>query len=419
MQTQLMLYTDLSTYLETLENRPQTTRFCFESFLAFAKTHQLTRLPSYVITIAGTNGKGSVAALLEAFFLSAGYSVGCFSSPHVLVPNERIRHNGANLSDAALLDALNTAAASFSGANDWGYFCQFFLAALCSFKTLLPDIVILEVGIGGRFDAVNVVDADFSVLTNVDLDHCDLLGQTREAIGADKAHIFRAGKWAVCGDPNCPSSVVRLARQRGARLLLRGEDFDFSRTQAGWSFHSSLQQYADLPLPHLMLDNAATALMVLSACQPFDVPYSAISSVLADFYLTGRCQWVRDGGTPLLLDVAHNPQSIAHLAQALVRENSAGPCHALVGIKNNKAIEASLSPMIGLVDVWHVFDIDDPRFCSKQVLAQKLQKLGAHCVNLHNNVRAAYLAAQGGSVIAAFGSFVVVGALLAGDENES
>ncbi|HSP00336.1 MAG TPA: bifunctional tetrahydrofolate synthase/dihydrofolate synthase, partial [Thioalkalivibrio sp.] len=271
--------------------------------------------PSHaVITVAGTNGKGSTVALLDAIYRAAGYRVCTYTSPHLLRYNERIRIHGALASDEALcraFDAVDTA----RGEESLSYFEFGTLAALWLFWEAAPDVAILEVGLGGRLDAVNIIDSDVAVITSIGIDHEAWLGSDREVIGAEKAGVFRAARPAVCGDPRPPASIQRRALDLGAKLYMAGRDFSWQAAALGqgWQWQGpGAVVLADLPLPALFgpiqLNNAASALTAVTLLQArLAVSREALARGLQQVRLPGRFQQLRD--KPLvILDVAHNPQ---------------------------------------------------------------------------------------------------------------
>lgn len=342
-----------------------------------AELQQTQRCP--LIIVGGTNGKGSTCAYLEAIYACAGYRVGCYTSPHLLEYNERVRVDRAPVDDQALCSAFARveAARKAAGGAALTYFEFGTLAAWEVFAACEVELLILEVGLGGRLDAVNVYDADCAVVTTVALDHTDWLGHTREAIGFEKAGIFRSRKPAICADPEPPRSLIDHAAAIGAELHLLDRDFGALAGQAQWSFWArSGTRHEGLPRPALrgagQVRNAAAALSVVELlADRLPAPLSAIHRGIVDIDLPGRFQISpRVSGSPtIILDVAHNPQAVATLADSLA---ALGPCArtiAVVGMLADKDIAGALSLLAGRIDVWLLAALDSPRGAPAERLA--------------------------------------------------
>ncbi len=370
-----------------------------------------------IYTVAGTNGKGSCVALLDAMLRAQGYRVGCFTSPHLLRYNERISLNGTPVSDAALcaaFAAIDAARAEIS----LSYFEFNTLAAFWIFQATALDAWVLEVGLGGRLDAVNTVAADVAVLATLDLDHQAWLGETREAIGREKAGILRAGRPVVCADRQPPASVRAEAARLGAPLAVLGENFTYQRQADGrWHWQMAQQVWHDLPPPALagdyQYDNAATALAALLALHrqlPVDV--AAIAQGLQTVSLPGRWQRLRDR---VWLDVAHNPQALQSLARLLHHLPVAGQTRLVVGMMQDKAWQVALLPLLAEVTHWHAVDLPTPRALAAADLAAWLQAQGA-VVQTHAAAElacaAAYAATTAADRVVVCGSFWTVAAAL-------
>lgn len=367
----------------------------------------LLRLPSHVITVAGTNGKGTTCALLEAMLSAAGHSVGVYSSPHLLDYRERVRINGESPAAADFCAAFSAVEAA-RGDTALTYFEFSTLAALWLFREAAPEVVLLEVGLGGRLDATNAVASDQTVITTIALDHTDWLGPDREAIGFEKAGIFRADKPAVCGDPAPPASLLAHAERLGTPLSCVGRDYHWTRQDGLWSFEGLGWRLEGLPLPSLPPMNAATALAVL-ALSPFRIGEEAVRTGLRQARLSGRMQQLEPR---LWVDVAHNPESAAYLASRLAALPVSGRRLAVVGMLRDKDIEASLAPLAPLVDAWYLASLGGPRGAGAGELA-RLQP-GGLCFD---SVGAALQAAQADcgeqDIVIAFGSFYTVAEVLA------
>lgn len=329
-----------------------------------------------VIMVAGTNGKGSTCAMLESMLLHGGYRVGLYIKPHFLDFNERARLNGEMASDAALIAAFNDVEAH-RGEIDLTYFEFTTLAIMRLLSTSEIDVAILEVGLGGRLDAVNVIDADVSIVTSIDIDHKDYLGETREEIGFEKAGIFRPGRPAICSDPQPPQSLIDHAEKIGADLWLIGRDFNYQGDKQQWAYGGRNQRRNSLAYPALrganQLLNASAALAALEALR-LQLPVGAqeVRTGLALVELPGRFQ-VLAGRPTTILDVAHNPHAAATLAQNLANMGYHRFTYAVFGIMQDKDIEAVVSHMAPYVDHWCVAALPSPRSADVEELAALLE----------------------------------------------
>ncbi|MCE1182116.1 MAG: bifunctional tetrahydrofolate synthase/dihydrofolate synthase [Rhodocyclales bacterium] len=386
-----------------------------------------------VITVGGTNGKGSTCAYLANIIDRGGYKVGCYTSPHILDYNERVRLNGVAVSDEALCAAFARVEAARQAAGNVAltYFEFGTLAAWEVFAAAGVEAIILEVGLGGRLDAVNVYEPDVAIVTTVDLDHTDWLGPDRESIGFEKAGIFRAGKPALCADPKPPQSLLDQAASLEADLRLIGRDFGFERPQPGssenrlqWRWWRRLGEQTlrrSLAYPGLrgptQLYNAAVALAALDAlADKLPVTMQAIRPGLIETEIAGRFQ-VIPGKPAIVLDVGHNPQAVRVLADNLSSMGFFDRTYAVVGMLADKDIAGTLLPLKGKVDVWQLASLGGPRGTTAEQLAGVIaaQSLGGEVV-CHASPQEALLAAKGQAAesdrILAFGSFhTVAGAL--------
>ncbi|ATZ95149.1 MULTISPECIES: bifunctional tetrahydrofolate synthase/dihydrofolate synthase [Dickeya] len=365
----------LATWLHYLEHLHfQTIDLGLERIqLAAERLHLLQPAPR-VFTVAGTNGKGTTCCTLESILSAAGLRVGVYSSPHLLRYTERVRIQGRELPESRHAEAFAAIEAGRNGTS-LTYFEFGTLAALWLFKQAQLDVVILEVGLGGRLDATNIVDADVAVVTSIALDHTDWLGNDRESIGREKAGIFRGNRPAVVGEPDMPASIAAVAQEKGAQLFRRGSDWQFSLQDGGWRWQSGDVHYDGLPIPTVPLANAATALAALQASD-IVLTVDAIRQGLRQAQLPGRFQIVSE--KPLLiLDVAHNPHAAAYLAARLADLPRAGRVRAVIGMLADKDIPGTLAHLKPQVDVWYCAPLEGPRGADAGLLATHLD----HCTS--------------------------------------
>ena len=376
-----------------------------------------------VITVAGTNGKGSTCAMLEAILSQAGYKVGLYTSPHLVNFQERCRLQEDSVSEDLLVKAFDEVE-RHRGENTLTYFEFSTLAVLWIFSQSALDVVVLEVGLGGRLDAVNVVDADCCVITSVDLDHMDYLGPDRESIGLEKAGIMRSGRPVVISDPLPPQSVLEYATTIGADVWQLGKDFNFSGDPQQWAWRGRGSAYSGLAYPALrganQLLNASGVLAALTSLRAvIPVTAQAVRNGLAMVELPGRFQ-IFPGQPQLVLDVAHNPHAVAALTENLDAMGFFPRTHAVFGAMADKDLAAIIKRIGILVDDWYFCDLPTPRAASAQTLQQlwlqtpqasqqKAQMFSDPCLALD----AALALASPTDRIVVFGSFYTVGAILA------
>jgi dihydrofolate synthase/folylpolyglutamate synthase len=331
--------------------------------------------PAYrVVSVAGTNGKGSSVAMLDAIYRAAGYCTASYTSPHLLRYNERIRIDGVEVTDEELCAAFTSVDAA-RGDISLTYFEFGTLAALQLFDRARLDIAILEVGMGGRLDAVNIVDADVALVTCIDIDHRTWLGSDRDSIGREKAGIFRSGHPAICSDPSPPDSVRQAAVELAATWCARGDGFDYRATSDNWSWSGRSMALESLPLPALpgrhQLDNAAGVLAVVEALQDAcPVERAAIEQGLSRVRLGGRCQII-PGDIELLVDVAHNPAAAATLAGVLRTRPSAACTWLVLGMLDDKDTAGFAEALEDCVDVWCLAGLSVERGLSAARLQQR------------------------------------------------
>lgn len=381
--------------------------------LKIAQRADLHLLPGKKILIAGTNGKGTTARTLEQLCAVQGLSVGVYSSPHLLQFNERLRINGEDAADTLWCEAF-AFIEQLRGDIELTYFEFTTLTSFYLLKQQQPDLCLIEVGLGGRLDATNIIEPDLSILTTVDLDHQDYLGPDRESIGREKAGVFRANKPAVVGETDIPQSVLKYSQDIQAKLLCINTDYQYSVTEASFSWQGVQSRLEELPLATVPLQNIATAFTALEALALLPSQQQA-SQVLAELSLPGRMQWLSK--TPgILLDVAHNPQSAGYLA-AQLQSIKAGYArvHLLVGMLKDKDIQQSLAPFHQLADHWHLVDLPGARGAPATMLAERLPvQSGYSCYSdLESGYQQAQLLLQANDLLVIFGSFVTVSAVLA------
>ena len=373
-------------------------------------------LSPVVLTVGGTNGKGSTCAMLERVLLEAGYRVGCYTSPHLLRYNERVRLQGEDADDGALVASFERVEAA-RGSTPLTYFEFGTLAALAMFAEAGVEAMVLEVGLGGRLDAVNVVDADCAIVATVDIDHVDWLGGDRESIGFEKAGIFRGGRPAIFSDPEPPARLVEHARAIGADLQVLGRDFRVEACDGQWDFVGRRGAKRALPVPALrgrwQLRNAAGALAALDELAArLPVSLGEVKRGLARVRLAGRLQSL-PGRPTVVLDVAHNPHAARALADALGEMGFFERTYAVFAMLGDKDIGGVVDAMRHRVDGWFVAAADAERAAPAERVAQILGERGAGAATrVFASVGAAFAAARReagpNDRIIVFGSFHTV-----------
>ncbi len=369
-----------------------------------------------VFIVGGTNGKGSTCAMLEAILRAAGFRVGLYTSPHLLRFNERAVIAGVAADDAELM-AQFEAVERARGGTSLTYFEFTTLAILRLFMQAGLDAVVLEVGLGGRLDAVNLVDADCAVVTSIDLDHMDYLGPTREHIGFEKAHIYRRDRPAICADPQPPQSLRDVARQLGADLWQFGRDFNYQGDRQQWSYGGRNLRRASLPYPALrganQLLNAAGALAALEAIGPrLPISQQAVRQGLLKVEIAARFQ-VLPGQPTVILDVAHNPHAAAVLAQNLDSMGFFPQTHAVFGMLRDKDVAGVIARLQGRIDAWYLAPTPGPRGLAAPELQTILRSVlpdaqSSTFVDIASAFAAAQRSAARDDRIAVFGSFLTV-----------
>jgi dihydrofolate synthase/folylpolyglutamate synthase len=398
---------------------PKRIDLRLDRFVAVLEQLGLRSPPYEVITVAGTNGKGSCVAMLESIYWHAGYDVGTFTSPHLWKFNERIRLNGVDAGDAELVEVFEDLARSL-GSVTLSYFEASFAAALALFRRHEPDVVVLEVGMGGRLDATNAVDTDCALIVSIDLDHREWLGDTRDAIGIEKAGIVRAGKPVVIGDRAVPRAVLDFVAERGAVTHLLGRDFDFRRVGDGWRREPDAGS-TPLPLPPFggaeQFANAAACAVVvdtLAAVLPVGAP--ALVAGIARAFLRGRLERHDVGGVEWLFDVGHNPAAAVGLEASLRRAPAAGSTWIVFAAMRDKDLSGVVQPLVAVATGWFVAQASADRGATGAELATLLESVGAARVVVTADIAtacaAALSAAAPGDRVVVYGSFLTVGAAM-------
>jgi len=388
---------DWLSYLETLH--PQEIELGLDRVREVFQRQQLRRLAFKIVVVGGTNGKGSTIAMLESILLNAGYSVGSYTSPHLHSYNERIRIGGIDMDDRSLCRAFARVECARKDTS-LSYFEFGTLAAFDLFSRHALDVVLLEVGLGGRLDAVNIIDADISVITSIDLDHESWLGNDREKIGYEKAGIMRKDCVTVCGERDVPESLREMAIKTGATLSVLGEDFDVHRRGQVWDWvdqgHTQLEA---LPKPALsadcQFDNAAVAIAVLHHLVDFPVDSIDIMEGLENVHCHGRYERSSDE-VECVFDVAHNPASAAILAQTLSTDAVAGQTRLVFGVMADKDFQQIITHLAGQSTHWYLAAPDLPRAAEPDILKDVCISSGIspQTVTCFDSVQAAFQQAK-------------------------
>lgn len=373
------------------------------------------------ITVAGTNGKGSCVAYLEAIYMAQGYRVGAYTSPHILRYNERIRINGQPVDDDTICQSFERID-KLRGETSLSYFEFSTLAGLDIFANANLDIQLLEVGLGGRLDAVNIIDPDVALVTTIGLDHVEWLGHTEEAIAKEKAGIFRTGKPAIIGDQLTQQGLIEVAEQKQANLLQLGSSYCYVKHTDSWDWLNGSNDLPDLPLPAFKGEhqyrNAAAVLMAVTCLQSLlPVGFPAISQGLQNAQLKGRFQLI-PGSPSVLLDVGHNPQAVQTLIEHLQAHFSTVKIHAVFAMMKDKDIASVIAMIKPYVADWYLAPLTNPRAASQELLTSFFQQQDiTNVFSGYSDCAAAFKAAQNeaqaGDLILVFGSFFLVSEYLA------
>jgi len=408
---------DLPAWLAYIEQQhPRSIEMGLERMRVVAGRLSLGKPATCVITVGGTNGKGSTVAFIEAIARSAGWRVGTYTSPHLLRYNERVRIEGADADDALLVEAFEVVEAA-RGGTPLTYFEFGTLAALWLLERAELDLAVLEIGLGGRLDAVNIVDPDVAVITTVDIDHTDWLGHDRETIGAEKAGIARAWKPLVLGEVDSPSSVLRHAYAIGANALRLGSDFFHEPIDSQRWRWREVGAELELPAPALSAPsqraNAATAIAALRALPGETLPDDAFARGVASAALPGRLQRLARDGVDVVLDVGHNPQAARDLAVWLQAHPITGATRVVFAALADKDVRSVVDAFAGAPLTWFLAGLSSgPRSQTAEHLAARLDDAIAAAPSLHASVddalRAALDASASGDRVLVFGSFHTV-----------
>ena len=412
----------LSDWLEWQEGlHPRKIDLGLERVARVARSLDVMRPGQTVVTVAGTNGKGSSVAFLESILLAAGNRVGAYTSPHLFRYNERIRINGLSVDDAALCEAFAVVDEA-RGTTTLTYFEFGTLAALYLFRQSPLDIIVLEVGLGGRLDAVNIVEPDIALVTSIGIDHSAWLGTDRELIGREKAGIFRPQRPAICSDPAPPASLEKHARAIGADWYCLGREFAWRMDGVAWAWHGVNSTLESLPVPSLpgehQLDNAAGVLMVLELLAGrHPVLRSAIECGLQTASLPGRCQIVA-GPVERIFDVAHNADSAGCLLRMLEDRPCAGSTRLVLGMLNDKDSGVFAGLLAPEVQHWYLAGLGTDRGLTAGALKGRIEAADIDCGNrefpdVSSAWRQALADSKAGDRVVACGSFLTVAEALA------
>lgn len=411
-----MTNTTLTQWLSWIgQQHPQVIDLSLDRVSQVAQQLGVLKFACPIITVGGTNGKGTTVATLAAIYSAAGYRCGVYTSPHLLHHNERIVMAGEMVADAELCAAFEMVE-TVRGTISLTYFEYSTLAALYLFQKSALDVVILEVGLGGRLDAVNIIDSDVAIVTTIDLDHTDWLGTTSEAIGYEKAGIFRANRAAIYGDNEPVATVIDSAKDKGALLFLAGRDFSYEDRGLDWYWQSKEVHYAHLPKPSVLLSNAALALEAISLLQgQLTVTAEAIHQGLASVHVPGRFECIRQKPRTII-DVAHNPQASRMLCQQLRTLGWQGQLHIVFSMLATKDMLASLLPWQNFAVKWYLAPLVADNAAPLETILASFDAAGITSYQKYGTIEGAYDAAHHNAAkaetVLVFGSFHTVAAVM-------
>lgn len=407
---------NLAYWLQKIERcHPQTMDLGLTRISSVAARLNLLKFDCPIITVAGTNGKGTSVALLETILTTAGLRVASYTSPHLVHYSERFRIACQEIDEQTLVCALQTIDKARADTS-LTYFEYSVLAALWIFKRQKLDAIILEVGLGGELDGVNIVDANYALITTIAFDHMQYLGETLSEIGKAKAGILRHNQQAVYGDKQPVASVLNHAHELGTKLAVCERDYQYHLFEKYWQFNSKTHHFTDLPYPNIPIQNAAAVIQLLMMAETeLAVTDKDIKQGLQTTQVLGRMTQIKE---PLLqiFDIAHNPHAIAYLAKWLDSQPCTGRTFAVFSMLEDKDIDASIAAISAQIDSWFLMSPDVPRATTTHHLAQCLTKQGIKSWQQATSPRNAYLQAlaeaQTNDRVVVFGSCYGVAAVL-------
>lgn len=411
-----MLNKNINEWLYYIENNfTHINHLNLDHLKIIAKRLNIYPILNPVITVTGTNGKGSCVTLLTQILQNAGYKIGKYTSPHLLNYHERIICNDKPVTDSELCEAFTLIEKNRMDIV-LNYFEWTTLAAFIIFKQYQLNAWILEVGVGGRLDPVNIIDSDLAIISTIAIDHAKWLGNSREQIGFEKAGIMRSHKPVVCGDFATPDSIKNYAQKINAPLYCQSEHFGFTENDLSWSWWSKSTVINNLPVPQLELQNAATVLAALALLKNyFDINEQAIRLALQNIFLLGRYQ-KKAGKVIQILDVAHNPAATQLLAKKLEKEKCAGRMIAVFAMLDDKDHQGTIMPLLPLITEWYIASLNSPRGCQALRLAQDVKQLGGNIAMTFDSILDAYSEAMRSAhindYVIIFGSFYAVAEVL-------
>ncbi len=403
-------------WLDYLENlHLEDIQLGLERISQVARANELLQWTPTIITVAGTNGKGSTVSALEEIYTKGGYQVASYTSPHLLVFNERIRINKKPISDEDLRRAFLAIWRRQAGI-PLTYFEVTTLAALWHFKHLKLDLIILEVGLGGRLDATNIIDPDLAIITTIDLDHQEYLGDNVEAIGFEKAGILRENKPFIYGDFKPPASITLQAKKLNSTMYCLGENYSYRLSEDKLEVIDPIGQCMVFPKPTIHPKAIATAVMASICLQPkLPISYNSLTDAISLVQIVGRQQVVA-GPITHIFDVAHNPQAVSLLADFIKQYQPKDKVHAVFSGLKDKDLSGLIKPMLTYVDDWYLAVLSGKRASSEALLMTVFQSLGCMVDTCFTDPVAAYdaasLRAKEGDIIIVYGSFLTVGAVM-------
>lgn len=406
---------DLADWLNCLENRyEQEIQLGLHRIKTVAEKLHLLRPNATVITVAGTNGKGSTVRALERIYHGANYQVGSYTSPHLIKFNERICLNEIPISDKELIQAFYTIEVA-RGDIPLTYFEMTTLAALYYFKQHVLDLIILEVGLGGRLDATNVIDTDLAIITTIDLDHQNFLGNTKESIGAEKAGILREQKPFIYADNAPPHTVIAQKDKLECPFFSLGVDYHYHVNTSDFEFFFQDFRFK-FPKPQVHPNSVGAAIMAYCCLQnQFPIPLNLIEKNLQNLSLSGR-QEITRGSINFLFDVSHNPQAVQYLAKSILEFTPKKKVHVVFSALKDKAINEMIEPLLNLVDYWYLTQLISKRAATREQLINALDNYGI-MPKIYEKPDVAFIAAcnqaSADDLIVVFGSFITVGSIVA------